>query len=166
MKKYVREACSVLLFAAVFGMFVLSGCGEDSGAKDKIEGSCEEVLAQVYEKAELDEEQRTAMKEYVASGIPAESAEYILGTTEIAYTDAVCSAPQINVVPYQCVLLRLEEGADAEAAKQLLLDNANPAKWVCVEADSVVVENKGDLVLFLMADASVAEAIRTSFLNL
>lgn len=166
MKKYLRGACSTLLFAAVFGMLVLSGCGGGGDAKGNIEGSCEEVLARVYENASLDEEQRTAMNEYVAAGIPAESAEYILGTTEIAYTDAVCSAPQINVVPYQCVLLRLEDESDAESAKQLLLENANPRMWVCVEAESVVVENNGDLVLFLMADADVAEAIRTAFLDL
>ena len=43
-------------------------------------------------------------------------------------------------------------------AKKLLEENADPAKWICVEAESVVVENVGDVILFIMADKDVADA--------
>lgn len=82
------------------------------------------------------------------------------------YAESYYSIPMINVNPYQCILLRLPEGADVEAAKETLLANADPRKWVCVEAESVVVENVGDVILFLMADTATADAIKASFLAL
>ena len=50
--------------------------------------------------------------------------------------------------------------------KKLLMDNANPRKWVCVEAESVVVENVGDVILYIMADQATADAVKASFLAL
>ncbi len=60
------------------------------------------------------------------------------------------------------VLLRVSEDQDIEAAKKLLEENADPAKWICVEAESVVVENVGDVILFIMADKDVADAAKRS----
>ena len=40
----------------------------------------------------------------------------------------------MSSIAYQCVLLRVSEDQDIEAAKKLLEENANPKKWVCVEA--------------------------------
>ena len=51
----------------------------------------------------------------------------------------------MSSIAYQCVLLRVSEDQDIEAAKKLLEENADPAKWICVEAESVVVENVGDV---------------------
>ena len=64
------------------------------------------------------------------------------------------------------MILRVAEGEDVEAAKKLLMDNANPRKWVCVEAESVVVENVGDVILYIMADQATADAVKASFLAL
>lgn len=168
MRKCVTKRCPALLLAAALGIFALTGCGAEGNTESgsKLDGSCQELLEKVYENAEFEAEQREAMKDYVMTDIPAESAEYVIGTAGIDYVDAVCSAPQINAVAYQCILLRMEEGADVEAAKQQIADGADPAKWVCVEAESVVVESRDDLILFVMADAKSAEAIRTAFLNL
>ncbi len=161
-----------LLFVTVMTIGII-GCGkkEGSGAEDSIaakniEGTCSEILAKVYENADLDPDLREAMQYYENIEIPEESMEYILGTTEVAYSDSVYSAPMMSSVAYQCVVLRVAEGADVEAAKQLLLDNADPVKWVCVEAESVVVENVGDVILYVMCDNATAEAVKASFLAL
>ena len=98
--------------------------------------------------------------------ITPELAETVLGTDDVEFTEGVYSMPMMSAQAYQCVLLRLPEGADVEEAKQTLLDNADPRKWVCVEAESVIVENVGDVVLFLMSDSATGEAIKTSFLAL
>ena len=74
--------------------------------------------------------------------------------------------PGFNFNAYQCVLLRVSEDQDIEAAKKLLEENADPAKWICVEAESVVVENVGDVILFIMADKDVADAAKEAFLTL
>lgn len=74
--------------------------------------------------------------------------------------------PVMSSIAYQCVLLRVSEDQDIEAAKKLLEENADPAKWICVEAESVVVENVGDVILFIMADKDVADAAKEAFLAL
>lgn len=164
MKK--RITAVLMTLALTMTMFAGCGSGNTEEKKSSLEGSCEEILAKVYESADLDADLREAMNYYETTAIAEESEEYILGTTEVEYTDSVYSAPMMSSVAYQCVLLRLESDADVDAAKQLLLDNANPIKWVCVEAESVVVENVGDVVLYIMADKQTTDAVKTAFLTL
>ena len=121
-----------------------------------LEGSCADILDDYF--SYTDDFENVEITE-------AEE-EYILGTTEIDYTDSVYSAPMMSSIAYQCVLLRVSEDQDIEAAKKLLEENADPAKWICVEAESVVVENVGDVILFIMADKDVADAAKEAFLAL
>jgi hypothetical protein len=60
----------------------------------------------------------------------------------------------------------MEDGADIEAAKTLIKDSVNPAKWICVAVDpsNVVVDNIGNLVVLIMSDDSAK--IHESFLKL
>lgn len=163
MKKRIMAGIVTLMMA----MTVFAGCGKEEQKSANLDGSCEEILNRVYEKAELDAELRDTMQSYYETvSIDETTEEYILGTSEVNYTDAVCSAPMITSVAYQCVVLRLEADEDVEAAKKLLVDNANPRKWVCVEAESVIVENVGDVILYVMADSKTANAIKTAFLAL
>ena len=90
----------------------------------------------------------------------------MIGTADVEYEEGFYSLPMINVVPYQCILLRLPEGADMEAAKQTIADHADPRKWICVEAESVVVENVGDVILFVMGDSQTTNAMSAAFLAL
>lgn len=165
MKKWMA-----ICLTAVITMGALTGCGNDSGnlaqGDIRLEGNCEEILTQVYADAALNTEMKEAMEYYQMTEVAEDSKEYILGTSDIAYTDSVYSAPMMSSIAYQCVLLRVADGQDIETAKQLLVDNADPIKWVCVEAESVVVENVGDVILYVMADAESAEAIKTAFLAL
>jgi hypothetical protein len=98
--------------------------------------------------------------------ITEDMAEYLIGTDEVAYTDSVCSMPMMSSVAYQCILLRLSEDQDVTEAKQLIKENANPEKWICVEAESVVVENIGNVVLFVMGDGKTTAALREAFFAL
>lgn len=161
MKKRIMACCLTLVLA----LTVFAGCGQEQQAAN-LEGSCEEILTKVYENAKLDDGTREAMEYYQTTPVDETTAEYLLGTADVEYAEAVVSAPMMNAVAYQCVILRVAEGADVEAAKKLLTDNADPRKWVCVEAESVVVENVGDVILYIMADKTTADAVKTSFLAL
>lgn len=161
MRKRMMACCLTLVLA----LAVFAGCGKEQQAAN-LEGSCEEILTKVYENAKLDDETREAMEYYQTTPIDETTAEYLLGTADVKYAEAVVSAPMMNAVAYQCVILRVAEGEDVEAAKKLLMDNADPRKWVCVESESVVVENVGDVILYIMADQTTADAVKTSFLAL
>lgn len=163
-----RLLAIILAGAMLVGM---TACGGNSGeeAAANLEGTCSEILAQVYENAELDADFREALTYFANEAIPADDAEmqtYMIGTSDVAFTDSVYSAPMMSSIAYQCVLLRLEEGADVEVAKETLLASADPRKWVCVEPESVLVENVGDVVMVIMADEPMATAIKDAFLAL
>lgn len=74
--------------------------------------------------------------------------------------------PMMNAIPYQLVLVRLDENADVEAVKKEIKENANPRKWVCVEADEVDVESIDNTILFLMGEKQDATPIKEAFMNL
>lgn len=162
----------ILTLALLTVSVLLTACGSaggDSAAGDseqKLVGSLSEIMDSVYENAELSQEFRESMANFSSGEIPAESSEYLIGTADVEYEEGYFSVPMINVQAYQCILLRLPEGADIEAAKQTIADNADPRKWICVEAESVIVENVGDVVLFVMGDSETTNALRTSFLAL
>lgn len=59
---------------------------------------------------------------------------------------------------YSLVVLRLKDAADAEQAAQTMLDNIDPAKWVCVMADKQLVRTYGDTVVFCMSATSLIDA--------
>lgn len=161
----MKRRITACFLTLVLAMAVFAGCGKEQQAAN-LEGSCEEILNKVYENAKLDDDVREAMQYYQTTPVDEATAEYVLGTTDVKYAEAVVSAPMMNAVAYQCVILRVAEGEDVEAAKKLLSDNADPRKWVCVEAESVVVENVGDVILYIMADQATADAVKTSFLAL
>ena len=41
----------------------------------------------------------------------------------------------------------------AEEVAQMMLDNIDPVKWICVQADDIDAAIYGDLVLFVMIDS-------------
>ena len=166
-----RKIAWILLAAMTLS---IAACGNKTaeateGALDtsaNLEGSCADILDEIYKTAKTDDDYFSYTDDFENVEITEAEEEYILGTTEIDYTDSVYSAPMMSSIAYQCVLLRVSEDQDIEAAKKLLEENADPAKWICVEAESVVVENVGDVILFIMADKDVADAAKEAFLAL
>lgn len=160
-----------ILTAGIMLIGTMSGCGnsgEETGVAN-LEGTCSEILAQVYENAELDADFRESLTYFTDEAVPTDDVEmqtYMIGTSDIAFTDSVYSAPMMSSIAYQCVLLRLAEGEDVETAKENLLAGADPRKWICVEPESVFVENVGDVVMVLMADEPMATAIKDAFVAL
>lgn len=166
---FKKRIVSLFLISASLLLVACGRTGENSAAGDneqKLVGSLSEIMDSIYENADLSQDFRDSMEYFSSGEIPAESSEYMIGTADVAYDESFFSVPMMNVQPYQCILLRLPEGADIEAAKQSLADNADPRKWICVEAESVIVENVGDVILFVMGDSQTTNALQTAFLAL
>ncbi|MCL2748209.1 MAG: hypothetical protein FWE59_06105 [Oscillospiraceae bacterium] len=91
--------------------------------------------------------------------------EYFLGAKGIPFIEGVSSEPAMSAA-YSLVLLRMEPGADIEAAKKTIKDNVDPSKWICaiVDPSDVIVDNIGDLVILIMADNS--KELHEAFLQL
>lgn len=155
-----------IVLSLIVTALLLTACGKADKGNTELAGSLAEIMDSVYENADLPQDFRDALASYDSGEIPADSAEYLIGTTDVAYDESFYSMPMMNAVAYQCILLRLPEGADVETAKQTLMDHADPRKWVCVEAESTIVENVGNVVLFIMGDSQVTNAVKDAFLAL
>lgn len=155
----------LLLLLVCFTLCSLTGCGEKN-----VEGELTDIMDKVYTKmnAEVDEENRPMLTTTNALN-PYEGAteedvkaqvEYAIGTSEIDYKEIVYSEPPMSSIAYSVVLVRMEEGADVEAAKTKIKEKANPRKWMCVEVapEDVIVKSKGDLIILIMVEN---ETLRT-----
>ena len=58
---------------------------------------------------------------------------------------------------YSLVLLRVKDAADAQTVADAMLENIDPAKWVCVMADQQRVVTFDDTVLFVMASSELTD---------
>ena len=98
--------------------------------------------------------------------LTAENSEYYVGVPSSSYTEGLASDSAIGSIAHSVCLLRAK---DADAAAALANDveaKANPAKWICVTAEKMIVKQKGDLVLLIMASSSNADIISANFDNL
>ena len=56
-------------------------------------------------------------------------------------------------IAFSMVMVRVAEGADAMAVAEAMKANINPRKWVCVEADDLMVAGYGDVVMLIMVSS-------------
>lgn len=148
-----------LLIIIFIGLFLLTGCTKN------VQGSLEDIMAQVY--ADIPEDERPMMLTNTA--INEENIEYFLGTKDIEYSEALASESGVGSIAHSVVLLRTKENADVDKIKEQIEKNVNPRKWVCVgvEEDEVIVENKGDLIILIMVqDEGNREKLEDAFENL
>lgn len=138
-------------------LFSLTGCGEK-----QVEGTLEEIMTKVY--ADVPEDERPMMLTNIE--VTEENVENYLGTKDIEYEEALASESAVGSIAHSVVLVRMKDGANIEEAKNKIEENANPRKWICVEADDVVVKNKGNLIILIMSSSNYIEKIENSFDNL
>lgn len=138
-------------------LFSLTGCGEK-----QVEGTLEEIMTKVY--ADVPEDERPMMLTNIE--VTEENIENYLGTKDFEYEEALASESAVGSIAHSVVLIRMKDGADVEEAKKKIEENANPRKWICVEANDVVVKNKGNLIILIMSSSNYIEKIENSFDNL
>ena len=146
------------LFLCFIAILMVTGCGSKSA---NIEGKLEDLMAKVYDG--ISEEKLPMMLQNIE--LTEEDIEYYIGTKDIKWKEAIASESGIGSIAHSVVLIRMSEDAndkDIEDAKSKIKENANPRKWLCVEAENVFVENKGNLIILIMSDDK-AETLKTNF---
>ena len=164
MKRRMKKRLVVGVMIVLTGL-VCCACGAQGASADNLEGSLSEIMASLYENADLDQDFRDVLDSYETYELTDEMKVSVLGTDEITYKEGVVSMPMMSSVAYQCVLLRVEAGDD-DTVKQALKENANPDKWVCVSAETTLIESRGDVIFFIMCDKDTAYAMNSAFQNL
>lgn len=100
---------------------------------------------------------------YAITDVAAEQYPLYLFIDQPEGAQAVTADSLIGSIAHSVVLMRLPDGADVSGIAQQVKDNADPRKWICVEAEKVIVKTKGNLVLLVMSAADTADAIAANF---
>ena len=133
------------LLAVLIGMvLLLPACGQKN-----VEGTLEELMTKVY--ADIPEDERPMGLTNIE--VTAENVEGFLGTADIEYKEALASEPMVSSIAHSVVLVRVEDESQVDNVMSQIKENVNPRKWLCVgvEEDQVIVKNKGNLIILIMA---------------
>lgn len=134
---------------------VLWGCSSTNTQEQS--APLPDVMNKIYEGMEMPSMQQTP--------VTSENAVYYLGVDNLEYEEALASEPMIGSIAHSVVLVKMEEGADIEKAKETIKNNVDPRKWICVgvEKENILVENKGNLIILIM-DNEVPQELLKNFL--
>jgi len=88
-----------------------------------------------------------------------DNSEYNVGVPRDAYKEGIAAESAISAIAHSVCLLRADS---AEAAKDVEA-NADPRKWVCVEAEKKIVRQSGDVVILIMTSADLADRLDANF---
>lgn len=92
-----------------------------------------------------------------------DSFEWLVGVPYVEGAYAVMSAPMMNAIAHEVILIELPEGTDVEAFAADVEANLNPRKWVCVEAEKTWVKTSGQYVVKVMSSTEMADAVEANF---
>lgn len=155
----MKKIKNIFTVVATFLLVIsLTGCGETKN----VSGTLEEIMDKVY--ANIPEEERPMMLTNIE--ITDENVEMYLGTSDIEFEEALASESATGSIAHSVVLVRVKDNANVEVIKEKIENSVNPRKWICVEAEEVEVESKGNLIILIMSSEINAEKIENSFNNL
>lgn len=149
----------ILLFLLAFMLLITTGCGKEKN----VEGELTDLMSKVYEGIKDEDKPMMLVNVEVSS----ENAENFLGKADIKFEKAIASESGVGSIAHSVVLVRAQKGQDVEKLKKDIKDNINPRKWLCVgvDADKVIVDSIGDLVILIM-DNNYPEKLHENFKNL
>jgi len=153
MKKIIYGLC-------ILGVtFLMCGCGTKN-----IEGTLPDIMEKLY--AGISDEEMPMGVESRELDNDMLQGYFVEGTNlDFKYKEAIVSESMITAQAHAVVLIRLEDAKDADKVVENIKKNANPRKWICVEAENVYVLSKGDLVTLIMSN-DLAPKIKENFENL
>ena len=138
-------------------VLMLTACGAQPAettapaAATAPEGTCAELVEKLYENVPVELALMTETTETSLSD--AEMFAYLTGLqNNEGVADVAVSMPMMGAQAYHVVLVRAESADKAAELAQYLFDNADMARWVCVQATEKQAVVCGDLAFFVMLD--------------
>ena len=157
MKKVVSLMLA-LAMVAVMAAGCTSGNGGNGGDKNKPEltGTLEEILGKIYDKQSMGD---MALETMPIDLSKADDEALFLVKTFSGLDNAddigemVTSSPLIGSIAYTLTLVRVKDASNAQAVADKMKAGINPARWVCVWADEVLISGYGDVVMLFMTSS-------------
>ena len=93
-----------------------------------------------------------------------DTVQFMAGITSMERVSEICvSAPMMAPPAYQMTVVRVKDASDAEAVAREMLENADPAKWIRVQAERVRIGVCGDTIMMVMSSVEEADALISAF---
>lgn len=131
--------------------------GEDENVPSPLEAK----ITSLVEKAEV------MMRMPMAMPITAETAVTFIGLSEADFTanikDAIAYESMISPANSSVCLLELNDTADVQKVKQLVIDNCDPNKWICMSAEKCMVVDSGRYIVLVMSTPEECDAVQKVF---
>ena len=151
---------TIVIIASLF--ICLTGCSSDN-----LNYTSMEIVEKVYSgfgEEDLPMLEKTDMKTMIENEMF--SLENDLGIKELNYEEATVSQPMMGSIAHSVLVIKLKDTEDAATVAAEIKEKINPRKWVCVDAEQVYVENRGNTIIAVMAEKKTADKIIENFRNL
>ena len=175
-KRIMMNKIGIAAIVMTLSLSMLTGCG-NSGDRTSDEVSTEENAdtAGMVHLNSVDEV--SAFMDEVYGGVAEDLLPMEVSTTELDLGDTdmisyhtglsdldgiegiYLSESMMSSTAYSAVYIRTTDEADAEAIRKQLMDNINPAKWVCVTAEQQYAVLLGNDIFFVMGHQDTASAV-------
>lgn len=172
MNKIARSRLAAWMLAAILLLCCACGkapeTGTDSDGKVQTLDTAEEISAfieKVYE--EVGESNMPMMIEHRELDLAdADALSYNTGLTSAeGISRVVVSESMVGSVAYSMLYITVADGTDAEEIQKQVMDNINPAKWICVSAEKQVSVTLGNDIFFVMgAEETVDQVVDAALL--
>lgn len=142
----------VLSFAACGGEQAEENNGGET-AVNPVEGTPEEIIDKIY--AEFAAQPEFPVMSMNLADMDAEAFPMYTGLADNSKVkEAAFSEAMMGSQAYSMVIVRLNDAADSEAVATEMVNGIDTRKWICVEADDLVVAAYGDVVMLYMVDST------------
>ncbi|MDE6620769.1 MAG: hypothetical protein K2K74_09850 [Lachnospiraceae bacterium] len=175
-KKTIVNKIGMIAVVVMLSTAMLTGCGK-SGDRNSDEVSTEEnadtagmvhlnsadevsaFFDEVYGGVAEDLLPMNVMMTELDMG-DADMLSYHAGLTDLDGIEGVyLSESMISSTAYSAVYIRTSDEADAESIRQQLMDNIDPAKWICVTAEQEYAVILGNDIFFVMGPQDTASEV-------
>lgn len=160
MKKF-----TAMLLVTALAVSLFAGCGAGGAdateaptepPKPQLEGTLEELLNQIVEKQPV--EFMGGTRPVDVTDTSEDGLTNVKATTGLDGVDGISEAaafePMIGSIAFSMVMVRVSEGVDARAVADEMKNGIDTRKWICVEADDLMVAGYGDVVMLIMVDSA------------
>ncbi|MGN0643750.1 hypothetical protein [Gemmiger sp.] len=134
-----------------------SGAESGAGQANAPDEALSAIVDQIYAKAPVE------LMMVTTTAVDLTSEDWLRYNAGLTMADAgkidnaVLSESMTGSQAYSLVVVRVKDAAEADAVAQTMIQNVDPAKWVCVMADQQQCNVYNDIVVYCMADSNLVD---------
>ena len=155
----MRNKISTIFIFAAMVMVLVTGCKKTEGGgnmPEALKGDLTKIIGTIYEKAKVD----LRLENTPIDLTNKDMVKYNMGLDDASKVkEAVVSEAMIGSQAYSLVLARVNNASDAESVAKAMLDGIDQRKWICVMADDLQIVTYNDLVMLVMVDSNLKDAV-------